>query len=172
MNTEINAKALLKLLRKRELPIFNSINEVGKFVTKFLMKNYKLQRVNDINHGYCFIWAYLVWALWKHPVNFVSSDGHVVVYDEDTGLYYDAENCDGWEDLDDSGVYSEEAADLGVKGMAWYWARCGWEKKEFRKILRATHIKLYRAISKGGLDKNEFDGREIYIDDVPYPSFV
>ena len=168
MNTEVNAKALLALLNQRELPEFKTLPEVCDFVTNFLMKKYNLRAPSWINHGYCFIWAYLVWALWKKPLNFVSSDGHIVI--EYEGLYYDSISHEGCDDLEIMEVNPTEATDLGIKGMAWYWTRCGTYKHEFRRILRATHLKLYRAISKGGLDKH--DSEDLYVEDVPYPSFV
>lgn len=164
MNTEVNAQALLKLLNERQLPDFKTLPEVCEYVTNFLMKKYSLDKASWINQGYCFIWAYLVWALWKQPIEFVSTDGHVVVYDGT--LYYDASNSEGYEALEDAELDPDEAADLGVKGMAWYWARCGTYKAEFRKILRSTHSKLYRAIAKGGL--NRYDPSDLYVDDVPY----
>ena len=163
MNTEVNAKALLALLNQRELPTFKTIPDVCQFVADFLMKKYDLQEPSWINQGYCFIWAYLVWALWKKPLNFVSSDGHVLI--ESDGLYYDAANCYGYETLEDAEVDPDQVADLNVKGMAWYWSRCGTYKHEFRKILRATHMKLYKAIAKGGLNKH--DEEDLYIDCVP-----
>lgn len=170
MNTEVNAKALLKLLNARRLPKFKTLPEVCNFVTAFLMKKYGLYLESHINQGYCFIWAYLVWALWKERLDFVSSDGHVLIYDANKCLYYDASNCEGYETLEDAEVDPNEIADLGIKGMAWYWARCGTYKAEFRRILRATHMKLYKTISKGGLNKLNSD--DLYVDEIPYPSFV
>lgn len=170
MNTQVNAQALLKLLRKRELPVFNTLPDVCHFVTKFLMKKYRLQRPSCINHGYCFIWAYLVWALWKKPVSFSSSDGHILVFDNETGFYFDSANCEGYECLEDADICTDECANLGIKGMAWYWARCGVYKVEFRKILRATHMKLYKTIARGGL--KQYDLEDLYVDDIPYHAFV
>lgn len=168
MNTEVNAKALLALLNRRELPEFKTLPQVCEVVTDFLVKKYELNAPSDINQGYCFIWAYLVWALWKKPLKFVSSDGHIVI--EHNGLFYDSISHEGCDDLELMEVNLDEAADLGIKGMAWYWARCGTYKVEFRKILRATHMKLYKAISKGGL--NAHDSETLFIDDVPFPSYV
>ena len=168
MNTEVNAKALLALLNQRELPEFKTLPEVCDFVTNFLMKKYDLRYPSDINWGYCFIWAYLVWALWKKPLNFVSCDGHIVI--EYEGLYYDSTSSHGCDDLESMQVNLDEAATLGVKGMAWYWTRCGTYKDEFRKILRATHMKLYKVVAKGGL--NKYDSDDLHVEDVPYPSFV
>lgn len=170
MNTEVNAQALLSLLNQRKLPVFKTLPEVCDFVTNFLINKYNLHQPSWINHGYCFIWAYLVWALWKKPLSFVSSDNHVVIYDEDSMLYYDASNNEGYESLEQAEVDPDDCADIGIKGMAWYWARCGTYNKEFRKILRATHRKLYQAVAKGG-----FGGpsdSEIYIDDIPYGRLV
>jgi hypothetical protein len=161
MNREMNAKLVLKTLRMRKLPQFNNIEEVGDFVTKYMVKHYKLGTYLRINNGYCFIWAYLVWALMKEPVSFVSSDGHVVV--KYKGMYYDCETY-GQQSIEDIDYMDDNAVSTDVKGMAWYWARCGVCKREFRKVIRATHMRLYNCIVRGGFGDG---GDYLTVEDIP-----
>lgn len=166
MNQQVESKKLLKVLRKRKLPEFKSIEEICKFVTKFVKKQYDLVNDSEINCGYCFIWAYLVWALSKEEVGFASTDGHVVVVHN--GLFFDASNPYGYEQLEDAGLDAETTAFVNVHGMAWYWARCGVAKKQFRSILRNSFNKLYNRIKVGGFnDHDPFYADMLCVDDIP-----
>lgn len=163
MNYRVESEKLLKILRRRELPEFKNLTEVCKFVTKFMKKQYDLKRDNDINNGYCFIWAYLVWALNEEEVKFATTDNHVVV--EHNGLFYDSTNLSGCEFLEDIDLDLDETAFVDVKGMAWYWARCGTAKKEFRSVLRRTCNNLYNKIRVGGF--NEIESWHLCVEDIP-----
>ena len=166
MNHQVESDKLLKILRKRKLPEFKDLPEVCRFVTKFVKKQYSLEWDSDINCGYCFIWAYLVWALHKEEVHFATTDGHVVV--DHKGLYYDSTNPDGYECLEDVEIDPDEAAYVDVKGMAWYWARCGVAKKEFRSILRRSYNKLYNKIRIGGFRDDDFYySNDLCVEDIP-----
>lgn len=165
MNREMNAKLVLKTLRTRKLPQFKNIEEVGDFVTVYMVKHYKLRTYFKINNGYCFIWAYLVWALMKEPVSFATSDGHVVV--KYKNKYYDCENyaVDNLKSID---WMNDDAVSTDVKGMSWYWARCGVYKREFRKVVRATHMRLYNRIVRGGFhDAVSGYSSGLTVEDIP-----
>ena len=43
-----------------EFPKFDCIEEVTCWVTDKMMEKFKLEEPEQINRGYCFIWAYLV----------------------------------------------------------------------------------------------------------------
>lgn len=162
MNREMNANLVLKILRKQKLPNFKNIEEVGNFVSAYIVKHFELKTYRSINHGYCFIWAYLVWALMKEPVSFVTNDGHVIV--KYKNKYYDCEKY-AMNYLTRS---YDDALDTDVTGMAWYWARCGIYKKEFRKMIRATHFNLYNRIVRGGFgDAIPCFSQNLTIEDIP-----
>lgn len=167
MNQQVESDKLLKILRRRKLPEFKDLPAVCKFVTKFMVRHYDLYDGSDINRGYCFIWAYLVWALSKHEVKFVTSDGHVVV--DDGELFYDSENPNGDCDLkffDYMG--GDDVVNVDVRGMSWYWVRCGVAKKEFRSILRRTCNKLYNSVRYGGFKDNDWRyASDLCVDDIP-----
>lgn len=167
MNHQIESNKLLKVIRKRKLPEFNNLPEICRFVSNVVKKEYGLVSDESINRGYCFIWAYLVWALSKESVKFATTDGHVVI--DDGNLVYDSENPDGVElsvmfyhsDLD-------SIAEVDVRGMAWYWARCGVYKKEFRSVLRKTFTKLYNKIRAGGFnDHDPYYSDMLCVEDIP-----
>ena len=115
-NKEVESVKLLKLLRRRKLPKVDTVEQAGKIATKFLIKYYGLAGTFEINCGYCFIWAYLVWALLPYQVYFITSDDHVVISHKN--LFYDADNLEGYEDLSDLGIYNHTkfvAADVAAK---------------------------------------------------------
>lgn len=156
----------MKVLRKRKLPDFKNLPEVCRFVTSFVKKQYGLVCDESINHGYCFIWAYLVWALSKNEVNFSTTDGHVVV--DDGQLFYDSEHPDGVDNLEDFNHMNEDAVAVDVCGMTWYWARCGVAKKELRSVVRRTNNKLYNKIRVGGFHDDDFVyGCQLCVEDIP-----
>ena len=158
MNRELESKRLLKLLGRRRMPPLKTIDDVRKFVTKFMMKQYSLKRERDINYGYCFIWAYLVWALMKEPIEFVTTDGHVVV--KYNNKYFDSETS--WaESLNEIGLPYYESVSVGIRGMAWYWVRRGWHKDKFLRIIRATYAPLYDYVVIGKMSN------EITVDNIP-----
>lgn len=163
MNQQVESAKLLKILRTRKLPEFKDLPDVCRFVTKFVTKQYNLSYESDINRGYCFIWAYLVWALSKEEVHFATSDGHVVV--DHNGFYYDSSNPDGYEYMEAADLHESETRYVDVYGMAWYWTRCGTAKKEFRSLLRRTCNKLYNSVRVGGFDdKNSWF---LCVEDIP-----
>lgn len=166
MNHQVESAKLLKVLRRRKLPEFKNLTEVCYFVTNFVKKKYDLDFDFQINQGYCFIWAYLVWALSKQDVKFVTTDGHVLVFCDDN--YYDAEHPFGFFDLESLKISLDEVEEVDVRGMAWYWARCGVAKKEFRSVLRKTFNKLYNKIRAGGFHDNDpYYAEMLCVDDIP-----
>lgn len=122
-----------------------------EYVTEWMVRKYDLQFHSDINHGYCFIWAYLVWALWNHGgVTFKSTTGHVVVAFR--GHYYDSEHIDGRPVLDDEfcGFGYNDTKHVDENWMAWYWARAGRKMREFRRLLRKCNPKIYNFVRDNG----------------------
>lgn len=122
-----------------------------EYVTKWLIYRYDLKNDASINYGYCFIWAYLVWALWPGDgVSFVTTAGHVVV--KFNNNYYDSEHCEGqpkisnWCGMDRDRVRKV----VDVKTMCWYWSRAGRYLKEFRRVIRKTHPALYKSVRDNG----------------------
>ena len=148
MNRELNARSILKVLKRKKLPEFKNISEVCEFVTEFLLERYDLEKPIYINNGYCFIWAYLVWALWDH-VEFCTADDHVVVKVDD--LYYDSVNPEGCADADLM-CGDCELVHTNVYGMAWFWTKVGLCKDEFKTILFNTNRKLHRDLKAGAGD--------------------
>jgi hypothetical protein len=166
MNQQVESSKLLKVLHKRKLPEFQNLPEVCRFVTKFVKKQYNLRYDGDINHGYCFIWAYLVWALNKEEVKFATTDGHVLVHHDD--LYFDSSNPHGYECLEDAELDPDEAEIVDVRGMAWYWSRCGVAKKQFRSLLRRTCLRIYNKVRTGGFnDGDDFYLTMLCVEDIP-----
>lgn len=166
MNQQVESDKLLKILCRRKLPRFENMPEVCEFVSNFMVKHYDLYGRNHINRGYCFIWAYLVWALSNEEVKFFTTDGHVVV--ECDGTFYDASMTYGSIHLEDLDIDPDDGSSVNVRGMAWYWTRCGVAKKEFRRILRHTCNKIYNKVRVGGFgDNRRFYSDELCVDDIP-----
>lgn len=170
MNNMIESKRLLAVLKRKRVPKLETIDDVSKYVTRFVIKTYKLKDESAINSGYCFIWAFLVWALMKEPVKFVMNDGHVVI--DYKGKYYDSVTF-GEDDIDNvitGNSYDGDPVELDVRCMAWYWARCGTYRRHFRKIVKATCESIYRDVLADGFDedgKDPYDGACISISDIP-----
>ena len=61
-------KSIKTVLGVKKIPQFKKFERVCKFVTKRMVKMYHLESPFDINQGYCFIWSYLVHALWHEPL--------------------------------------------------------------------------------------------------------
>jgi hypothetical protein len=159
-NRALESKRLLAVLRLKSMPELKTIDEVSEFVSNFMIKRYKLDCISDINEGYCFIWAYLVWALMPEPVDFVTDDGHVVIRYK--GEYYDATSF-GFYELDDI-LNDGTPKTVDVKQMAWYWARVGSHRGKFRSIIRRTCKSVYDVVmNRGSLPD---DGKGIYTDDM------
>jgi len=121
------------------------------YVTRWMIRKYDLDNDAGINYGYCFIWAYLVWALWPgEGVTFLTTTGHVVVKFE--GHYYDSEHCEGYPEIDGwCGFYKNcERKLVDVKTMCWYWSRAGKKLRELRRIIRKVHPSLYKSVRDNG----------------------
>ncbi len=127
--------------------------DLCKYVTDWMIRKYDLNKDADINWGYCFIWAYLVWALWPHGgITFKTCTGHVVVVKN--GLYYDSEHCDGHSNLKKFCSFQYREKDgikhVGVEEMTWYWARAGKELKELRRLVRKLTPSIYKYVRMNG----------------------
>jgi hypothetical protein len=87
-------------------------------------------------------------------VDFITSDGHVVVQNPKTGLYYDSEHCNGNKTLGRfcgmTGFYSYKIK-IDRQIMTWYWACNGWEKRLFRKIIQKIDPEDYVVTNKDRL---------------------
>lgn len=172
MNKMIESKRLLTVLKRKRMPKLETIEAVSVYVTRFMMRTYKIGE-DDINCGYCFIWAYLVWVLMKEPVKFVMNDGHVVI--EYKGMYYDSETF-AEQDIEDiitgcSYSYDGDPREIDVHGMAWYWARTGTHRKHFREILKTTCESIYNYVhgDDGFVEDGDelFGAQELSISDIP-----
>ena len=150
-NSNLNFKEVLAELKLEALPKFTSITEVCQYVTTYMIKRYDLYDEAQINTGYCFIWAYLVWALWsKDDVVFKTVTGHVVVKCD--GYFYDSEHINGSSSTDGfCGFYSSRTEKVvDVRWMSWFWTRNGNKHKEFRRILRRFDPKTYEVVRDNG----------------------
>jgi hypothetical protein len=171
MNKMIESKRLLAVLKRKRMPKLETIQQVSVYVTRFMVKEYKLQSESDINCGYCFIWAYLVWALMKEPVKFVMNDGHVVI--EYRGEYYDATTFGETEvnEIITGCGYDGDPQEFDVHRMAWYWARTGTRRKQFRELLEKTceSIYAYAHGEHGFWEDGEiiYGAEELSISDIP-----
>lgn len=157
MNNNVNHKKVLAELKNNieiaGMPEFTDFSELCEYVRDFLIRRHDFDRDDEINYGYCFVWAYLVWALWpKGGITFVSVTGHVVVkYD---GTYWDAEHCHGEKDLLGFCSFSKwsNPKHLDVRWMCWYWTRAGKAKRELRRLLRAFDPRTYKLVRNNGKD--------------------
>lgn len=134
------------------LPPTNDFSAICEYVRDWMLRKYQLEWDDEINCGYCFIWAYLVWALWPQhdEVKFVTASQHVVILHKDK--YYDCEHCFGEEYADEFcgfGEYSREKR-VSIKWMCWLWARNGVKLKEFRRLMRKCTPKLYEEVRDNG----------------------
>ncbi len=124
-----------------------------RYVTDWMLRKYNLDTDDQINYGYCFIWAYLVHALWPYDgLTFKTCTGHVVVVKD--GLYYDSEHTDGHSDLNKFCSFPSRSYDgivhVALEEMCWYWARAGRQLKEFRRIIRKVQPALYKQVRDNG----------------------
>ena len=123
------------------------------YVTDWMIRKYNLETDADINYGYCFIWAYLVYALWPYGgITFKTCTGHVVVVRG--GLYYDSEHLDGHSNIKKFCSFEQRAIEgikhVGVAEMVWFWARNGRHLKELRRIVRKVEPSLYKVVRENG----------------------
>lgn len=167
-NNALESKRLLAVLKRKELPKLQTFDETCEYVTAFMVEHYKLEDESEINRGYCFIWAYLVWALSPVPIKLVTSSSHIVVKYQDA--YYDATTF-GEPSLEDIGCWGA-TKEVSVEQMSWFWARIGTYRRKFRTILRKTSKEIYTFVTLKGeekLDKardNWYDGN-IELTDIP-----
>lgn len=127
---------LLRFFKVKELPDQNNIAEIRDFVTNWF-KTAKNVGDHSINCGYCFIWAYLVWALAKpRTVTFHSDNGHVCV--KHGGLYYDSVRFayKSSADIIRVGGYGNPIWRWSMTDVALYWGRNGIRKHVFRQAIR------------------------------------
>jgi hypothetical protein len=131
---------LKKVLKVKKVPAFRSFTSVCKFVTKRMIKVYGLKQASDINCGRCFIWSYLVAAIWNDPLQFITTEQHVMVLNNKTQLFYDSEHLEGTKDIDDIGgmedadfMQTRSVVDREV--MTFYWSHIGYHKQLFREII-------------------------------------
>lgn len=163
MNQAINFKQALAELKLNEsvgLPPTNNFSELCRYVTNYMIGRYDLKGANSINRGYCFIWCYLVWALWpRGGVTFRTTTGHVVVMHGNR--YYDSKHVRGTTTLLNYCSFSDgyDSKPIDVKWMCWYWARTGYELSKFRALIRKMSPKLYTEVRDGGKKfwKNHWD---------------
>lgn len=121
-----------------EVKRFSSVSAAGKYVTKLMMKKYKLTHPDYINCGYCFIWAYLVSVVCTKPVEFMTNSNHVVV--TDGTLFYDSENPDGTSFEE---IFEGYSSDPGIVKadrtlMSFFWMHVGLKKCVFKKIIKVV----------------------------------
>ncbi len=152
MNQAVNAKKLLEEIKSNAgtdgVPSFENNRDgfiaLGNYVTEWMMDRYNICSPGNINWGYCFIWAYLVWSLWPHGgVTFKTSTGHVVV--KWNNLYFDSENPNGTKNVNNIDGFGQgrAAKHVDINIMAMYWSRCGTRAREFRTLVRKTCPSLY-----------------------------
>jgi hypothetical protein len=147
MNAEIDLETARREMLLTEIPRFNSFEEVTVFLNGYMVKRYGLHSTYDINCGFCFIWAYLVWVLWDYAdeIVFVTTRGHVGVKYQ--GKFYDSENLYG---ANEDAVFTQYYSPISISlfDMCWYWARGGIERFEFRKLISAFDPQLFEEVKK------------------------
>lgn len=151
MNQNVNHKKVLAELKDNiamnGMPEFEDFRQLCEYVRDFVLTRYDLEFDDQINCGYCFVWAYLVWAIWAGDgITFVSTTGHVVIKYND--MYWDAENCEGRDNLKGFCSFGETyiRKHIDVRWMCWYWARAGTARKELRRIIRMFDPKTYKLV--------------------------
>ena len=158
MNHLVKTKKLIEEIKSDrsslDLPEFKNTTgdfiSLCQFVTDWMIDRYDLSSPPRINCGYCFIWAYLVWALWPYPgVSFSTTDGHVIVKRD--GVFYDSEHIDGDTDVNNFLSFGlMKSVDVGAQSMVWFWSRNGRYWYEFRKLVRRTAPKFYTLVRDKG----------------------
>lgn len=154
MNNQVKFPKILEELKDNMdvdgYPPKDDFSALCDYVTRWMIRKYDLGNDASINFGYCFIWAYLVWALWPgEGVTFLTAKGHVVVKFENH--YYDSEHCEGRPTTEGfCSFYGGTQKLVDVKTMCWYWARAGRQLKELRRIIRKIHPALYKSVRDNG----------------------
>jgi hypothetical protein len=148
LNWITNKNAVLEYLGVTKIPRFNSMEKTCEYVTDRMIEKYKSSNVcvaSDINYGYCFIWAYLVYALAPKDYNlsFLSTTAHVVVTDKDNGLSYDSVAPYGDDpfvlldvELDDEGNEVDPSVELDRQQMVRFWVGTGSMNNLFLKLVQ------------------------------------
>lgn len=159
--------ALLSELKVKYIPTFKDFPSICRFVTRRMIKLYKLDNPSDINCGYCFIWAYFVSALTPRKLEFVTTENHVVIYNPRTKKWYDSEHPAGISNLDevdgfDPDFYERFAIDRQT--MTFYWAHAGIAANMFREIVIRTDPA--NLLKKTGRYYDEYDSHEITVPEV------
>jgi len=164
MNRQLNPKLVLKAMNLRDIPQFETVEEVGTYVTEYLWTKYAVDKYS-INHGYCFIWAFLVWSLWQgKECKFVSTEGHVFI--KCGRYYYDAKHVNGTTikgRISDTDKYKV----ITVDQLFWFWGQVGRRKHEFRQVVREMIPNLYKKVRKKFIIGENEDGGAIYLEDIP-----
>jgi hypothetical protein len=140
----LNERKILKAMKLEVIPKFKTLPEVCDFVTKYMLERYYLLQREEINCGYCFIWALYVWALWdgREKISFISSSGHVFL--KVGRLYYDARHVEGtMKRLDITCMNVEK---LNLFQMVWYWGQRGRQKRRFTGLLNRIAPKVLREV--------------------------
>lgn len=147
MNATIDRDALAKFLDVDKLPRSRRINIIGRFVAERIKDKYSISAY-DINNGYCFIWAYLVWAILQdETISFQSNYNHVVVSYK--GKFYDSDHITGSKLLTKMEFFGYNSGDtMDVEQMCRYWSRHGYRASELKKAMRLSALSLYRKALK------------------------
>lgn len=154
MNNTVNAEAVLAELKSNAEnvgpPPTGDFTALCNYVTAWMLERYELKTADDINWGRCFIWAYLVWALWPNDgeVTFKTVTGHVVVKRGE--LFYDSEHPTGNPSIKKFCSFKTRSEGdmkhVNVRWMAWYWARAGKHLEEFRRLILKFNPELYMLV--------------------------
>ena len=159
---------LKRLLRVRELPDNADHQSVRTFVTDWLVKKYDLGTEDEINRGYCFIWAYLVWALCKPgTMKFVGDSSHVCVKIGDK--FYDSVWENGTFDKRNILGYRFRGPwNFSTLHLFLYWGYAGYEKLTFRSIVkRLTGEDWGRLVARNAEKLSKYDvDIDCLLDDV------
>ena len=155
MNAKIKFPKILKELEDNMdvygHPPKEDFSALCEYVTNWMIRKYDLNNDESINYGYCFIWAYLVWALWPgEGITFTTVSGHVVV--KYNGNYWDSEHCEGEKDLNKFCCFNKFCTPkhVDVRWMCWYWTRAGLFKREFRRLIRSLTPETYKLVRDNG----------------------
>jgi hypothetical protein len=141
---------LVTFFSTEELP--STPEEIMKFVTHFMIKNHHCHDVHNINRGWCFIWAYLVWCLLSSEddeISFVNLGdcGHVIL--KFKNKFYDSENQHGNSSCDDFRRFGLQREYVNLERMCTFWLRYGYEKHLFKKVLIRTQPHCKFSVIRG-----------------------
>lgn len=116
-----------------ELITQKSTEEICLYVRRWMCKHYRIVPY-EINHGYCFIFAYLVEALNPRKMSYWSTDGHIAL--SDGSYFYDADHCFGTEDSTEIFGHRRTPLEYDRDTATMYWAHCGVKRVLFLKLVR------------------------------------